>query len=338
MCWDIERFPVFRVFGNAGAHNHPMQISKSASFPEARTAKVATLLLSVLALVLNALLAPPLLAQYAAGSPVVLGGSNDSGTFDTLISGTSTVTKSGTGVFTLTGTNTYTGNTIISGGTLTAGGTQAFGSGSIVNLANTDGALLDLNGYGNTIGALAGGGTLGGNVALGGGTLTLRTAEAGAKDGNMINCSNGHSLVLKRDGSVWATGYNGYGQLGDRTTITRTISVRVMSEVSAIACGWYHSLFLKSDGSVWASGRNTVGQLGVAGADGVPVRVMGGVMAIACGNSHSLFLKNDGTVWATGLNTYGQLGIGAGNSTVSTPVQVMTGVIAIACGASHSLF
>ena len=196
MCWDIERSPVFCVFGNAGAHNHPMQISQSASFPGARTAKVATLLLSVLALVLSALLAPPLLAQYTAGSPVVLGGSNDSGTFATSISGTSTVTKSGTGVFTLTGTNTYTGNTIISGGTLTAGGTQAFGTGSIVNLANTDGALLDLNGYSNTIGALAGGGTLGGNVALGSGTLTMVTTALAAKVVCMVACGESHSLFL----------------------------------------------------------------------------------------------------------------------------------------------
>jgi hypothetical protein len=72
-----------------------MQISQSALFPEARTATLATLLLSVLALVLSALLAPPLLAQYTAGSPMVLGGSNDSGTVATSISGTSSVTKSG---------------------------------------------------------------------------------------------------------------------------------------------------------------------------------------------------------------------------------------------------
>jgi autotransporter-associated beta strand protein len=226
-----------RVSGNAGARNHPMQISKSASFPEARTAKVATLLLSVLALVLNAMLAPPLLAQYTAGSPVVLGGSNDSGTFDTSISGTSTVTKAGTGVFTLTGTNTYTGNTIISGGTLTAGGTQAFGTGSIVNLANTDGALLDLNGYSNTIGALVGGGTLGGNVVMGSGTLTMATAAVGARDVSAIACGFFHSLFLKSDGSVWASGKNTSGELGDGTTVNKSIPVQVMTGVSAIACG-----------------------------------------------------------------------------------------------------
>ena len=30
-----------------------------------------------------------------------------------------------------------------------------------------------------------------------------------------------HSLVLKRDGTVWATGYNYYGQLGDGTNTNK---------------------------------------------------------------------------------------------------------------------
>ena len=330
MCWDVERFPVFRVFGNAGAHNHPMQISQSASFSEARTAKVATLLLSVLALVLSAMLAPPLLAQYTAGSPVVLGGTNDSGTFATSISGTSTVTKSGTGMFTLTGTNTYTGNTIISGGTLTAGGTQAFGTGSIVSLVNTDGALLDLNGYSNSIGALVGGGTLGGNVGMGAGTLTIAIPPSGLKGVIAAAAETDFSLFLRSDGAVFAVGAdsvgsNSTGQFGDASKRPRTVPVQVMTGVTSMVCNGSRSLLLKSDGSVWGTGDNTDGRIG----DGSnvnklnPVQVMVGVQSVACGGAHALFLKNDGNVWACGWNGYGQLGTQS-TSTKLSPVQVIT--------------
>jgi YD repeat-containing protein len=36
-----------------------------------------------------------------------------------------------------------------------------------------------------------------------------------------------HTIALKNDGTVWAWGYNGYGQLGDGTTTTRTTPVQV---------------------------------------------------------------------------------------------------------------
>ena len=88
------------VLMEVGGSTHPMKIFELVSFSRARIAKVATFVLSVFAIVLNAMLAPHLFAQYTVGSPVLLGGSNDSGTFDISISGTSTVTKSGTCVFT----------------------------------------------------------------------------------------------------------------------------------------------------------------------------------------------------------------------------------------------
>ena len=38
-----------------------------------------------------------------------------------------------------------------------------------------------------------------------------------------------HSMVLKTDGTVWATGDNGYGQLGDGTTNEKRNFVKVLS-------------------------------------------------------------------------------------------------------------
>lgn len=151
-------------------------------------------------------------------------------------------------------------------------------------------------------------------------------------------------LALLSDGTVWAWGYNGYGQLGDGTTTDRSIPVQVkgLEDVIAIAGGGYHNLVLKADGTVLAWGDNTKGQLG----DGTnrdkntPVMISGlkGVVAISDGGWHSLALKSDGTVWAWGDNGYGQLGDGT-TTNKNSPVQVrgLDNIIAISGGCEHSL-
>ncbi len=168
-----------------------------------------------------------------------------------------------------------------------------------------------------------------------------------------------HSTGLKSDGTIWAWGYNAYGQLGDGTTASRSTPVQVMAnsttplaDIIAIAGGSSHSIALKSDGTVWSWGYNDYGQLG----DGTtsnhsnPVQVMidsvtplTGVIAIAGGSSHSIALKSDGTVWSWGYNNYGQLG-GGTTTNHSSPVQVMinattplTDIIAIGCGSSQTV-
>ena len=166
-----------------------------------------------------------------------------------------------------------------------------------------------------------------------------------------------HTLFLKDDGTVWAAGVNGSGQLGDGSNQDQVspVEVRVggmpMSGVSAISAGGSYSLFLKTDGTVWACGSNSAGELGDGTTNNrnTPVQVklggvpITGVTAISAGGQHSLFLKNDGTVWAVGENSSGQLGDGVitypdDNTFTANPVLVMGGVKAIAAGGSSSFF
>jgi len=73
----------------------------------------------------------------------------------------------------------------------------------------------------------------------------------------------GHSLALKTDGTLWAFGYNSYGQLGDGTTTNRLSPVQVMTGVASVAGGESHALALKTDGTLWGFGDNFSFQLTV---------------------------------------------------------------------------
>ncbi|MBN1368442.1 MAG: hypothetical protein JW967_11010 [Dehalococcoidales bacterium] len=143
---------------------------------------------------------------------------------------------------------------------------------------------------------------------------------------------------------VWAWGYNISGQIGDGTTINRSLPVQVsnMTWATEVSCGGLFSLALKSDGTVWSWGYNASGQLGNGNSTNSldPVQVCGlsGITSISAGTLHSLALKSDGTVWAWGNNDYGQLGDGTTDNCFS-PVQVsgLTDVTAISAGGFHSL-
>jgi alpha-tubulin suppressor-like RCC1 family protein len=155
--------------------------------------------------------------------------------------------------------------------------------------------------------------------------------------------SGGYSLFISNNGSVWAMGYNQYGQFGNGNyTSSNSPQQTVPSNVTAVAAGQRHSLFLKSDGSLWAVGDDFYGQLGngiFTLRTNMPAQIVpNNVTAIAAGQNHSLFLKSDGSLWAMGQNIYGQLGEGPTNS-VNLPEQIVaSNVTAIAAGYNHSMF
>ena len=143
-----------------------------------------------------------------------------------------------------------------------------------------------------------------------------------------IAAGDTYSLFLKSDGSLWAMGDNGYGQLGDGTyNNTNRPEQIVASNVTAIAAGNFHSLFLKSDGSLWAMGNNADGQLGdgttTTDSTNHPEQIVASdVTAIAAGGYHSLFLKSDGSLWAMGDNDDGELGDGTNGNDTNRPEQI----------------
>lgn len=105
--------------------------------------------------------------------------------------------------------------------------------------------------------------------------MVLRpTLISGLTSVDKISVGLDHCLALKSDGTVWAWGYNGYGQLGDGEAvpaisdedahavpqqIDRGDIVGTITDIRAIGL---HSLAITSDGRVWAWGMNSYQQLG----------------------------------------------------------------------------
>ncbi|WP_052295855.1 fimbrillin family protein [Parasphaerochaeta coccoides] len=157
-----------------------------------------------------------------------------------------------------------------------------------------------------------------------------------------------HTMILKKDGTLWATGLNGSGQLGIGTTSDTNVPVQVkdntdisgfMTDVATVSVGWNHTIILKKNGTLWATGSNYNGQLGIGNYEdkNTPVQVTTDVKAVSAKTHYTMILKKDGTLWATGDNYDGQLGIG-NNISKNTPMQVSSDVTAVFTGGYHMLF
>ncbi|WP_268898683.1 RCC1 domain-containing protein [Geomonas anaerohicana] len=151
--------------------------------------------------------------------------------------------------------------------------------------------------------------------------------------------AGGHfTMVLKTDGTLWAWGNNGSGQLGDGTWTNSLAPLQVGSDYATVAAGAYHTVGVKNDGTLWAWGENGSGQLGDGNYPNrnLPVQIGSGYASVAAGAYHSVGLKSDGTLWAWGENRNGELGDGSTTSR-RTPVQIGAGFASVAVGYSHTL-
>ncbi len=189
-------------------------------------------------------------------------------------------------------------------------------------------------------------------------------AEGWLTDIVHIDAGYDHCLAVKNDGTVYAWGDNGAGQLGDgsaggvyRTSPMLVLGVEgsgTLTNVTSVSGGRFHSLALKNDGTVYSWGNNSYGQLGNASTamSTTPVQVVDGagyltdVISVSAGFSHSVVLKSDGSAWAWGDHSFGQLGNGAvPPSTMSShPTQIidsggspLTDIIIQATGYSHTI-
>jgi autotransporter-associated beta strand protein len=194
-------------------------------------------------------------APLANNSNLTLDGSGNGQVVSPII-GTGSLTKIGSGTWNLQGTNTYTGATVINSGMLyLLGATAALGSSSAVTFANVAGAMLETGWWnGSTsvgtdfsIGSLAGGGALGGNVALCQiSTMTVGTDNTSTTYGGCISDRFGPANVTKVGTGTWTlTGTNIYtgvttvsvGKIVLSGTIASTSSVSIAAGAQVTVSG-----------------------------------------------------------------------------------------------------
>ena len=190
-----------------------------------------------------------------------------------------------------------------------------------------------------------------GNGQLGDGTAVSKSSPVsvigGITNWSQVSAGGNHSLGVTSSGIAWAWGSNGYGRLGDGTTVSKSSPVSVIGGItnwSQVSAGGYHSLGVTSSGIAWAWGFNLKGQLGdgTAVSKTSPVSVIGGITnwtQVSAGMVHSLGVTSSGIVWAWGSNGNGQLGDGTTVSK-SSPVSVIGGITnwsQVSAGGNHSL-
>ena len=159
----------------------------------------------------------------------------------------------------------------------------------------------------------------------------------------LIACGNNHTIGLREDGSVVATGSNE----GGRCNVSKWTSI------VSVACGNNHTVGLMANGNVVAVGcknldqchisgwtdivavacgdESTVGLMaygGVETTDSFRCNVSGwtGIKAVACGNNHIVGLRVDGRVVAAGFNHSGQCSVSS-----------WTDIVSVACGYDHTI-
>ena len=134
---------------------------------------------------------------------------------------------------------------------------------------------------------------------------------------------------IKTNGTLWAWGYNGYGEIGDSTTINRGSPVQIgtHSNWSKVSAGNSFTMAIKTDGTLWGWGDNQYGQLGntttIRRSSPVQVGVDSNWSQVSASYYNTAAIKTNGTLWVWGENGQGQIG----NSTYSyysSPVQIGT--------------
>ncbi len=172
------------------------------------------------------------------------------------------------------------------------------------------------------------------------GSVTSNSAVLNVISIASVSAGDYHTMILMTDGTLWSTGNNANGQLGNGDQLNDSIPGQIMSNVSSVSCGYYHSMILKNDGTLFGTGSNAYGQLGFNKTAvpklNTPQLVASGVSSVSTKYLYTMILKNDGTLWGTGYNASGQLGIGTKRDTFNLTLAT-TGVSSVCAGMQHTL-
>lgn len=173
---------------------------------------------------------------------------------------------------------------------------------------------------------------------LGDGTVipkSVPTAVVGGRRYIAGDVGSGNGAALEKDTlNLYMWGYNGYGGVGDGTTVGRSSPVAVtgFKRVLNFDVGVMHTAMIDSLQDLYIWGDNTDGKLGLGHTNpvSVPTLVLGGKkwLKVAIGNGHTMGLTTDNDVYVWGADPFGQIGNGVPGSYMnpySSPILVSGG-------------
>jgi alpha-tubulin suppressor-like RCC1 family protein len=165
-----------------------------------------------------------------------------------------------------------------------------------------------------------------------------------------VSCGDLHTMVLMSDGSIYGTGDNQYGQLGNGNTISQNVLIPLINTTgqipNSISCGDNYTIVLMKNGSIYGTGNNDYGQLGIGNMNNQNTLTLmlnnTGLIpsSISCGKNHTVILMTTGDIYGVGYNVYGELGI-ANNTSQSSLILMINSTgknpIAVSCGSNHTI-
>ena len=170
-----------------------------------------------------------------------------------------------------------------------------------------------------------------------------------------IESGSSYTVVLKEDGTVWTSGANEVGQLGNGKITTcseREGQVKidantVLSNVVKISTGFNHTLAITRDGYVYAWGLNGNGQLGNNSTANQPYAVkvlaedgksyLRDIIDVSAGKAFSTFLDKNGNVYTVGNGKNYRLGNSSEADIYVVKKINVSNVISISSGLHHTI-
>jgi len=163
-------------------------------------------------------------------------------------------------------------------------------------------------------------------------SLQKAPVQAGADtDWKQVSAGSTHTCAVKNNRTLWCFGNNGYGQLGDKTKLNKTVPTQIGKATtwSQVSAGNAYTCARKTDGTLWCWGYNGAGNLGIGSTAEKTVPVQVGTAAtwseVFASSFHTCARKKDNSLWCWGGNDYGELGNGSPGAAILKPRKVGTG-------------
>jgi alpha-tubulin suppressor-like RCC1 family protein len=156
-------------------------------------------------------------------------------------------------------------------------------------------------------------------------------------DVTAISAGEGHSLALRKDGTVLAWGENTLGQIGDGTLANRDRPIEVpgVRNAIAIAASGHFSVAVRADGTAMEWG----GTYNNPTPRPVPAVLPGvrGARSVVAGGNHAAALTQTGEVITWGQNAHYETGRGPRSSQSPALVKGLTDVRFLAAGHAQTI-